>query len=91
MSKNLPPFVNSNGNAVLDQHGEQIVKVDGKSLFPKPGTCIDVIRKCGQGAASSLGSSKPGEQNFSTPACFIKIKRCVNWCTMLEKLLEGPR
>ena len=69
--KNLHPIVDSNGNKVLDENGEQIVKVDGKSLFPKPGTCINVIRECGYGAASSLGSRKPGEQNFSTPACFI--------------------
>ena len=43
-----------------------------------------MIRECGQRAASSLGSSKPGEQNFSTPACFSKTKRGVNWRTFLD-------
>ena len=60
------------------------MKVDGKSLFPKPGTCINVIQECGQRAASSLGSSKPGEQNFSTPACFSKTKPRANWRTFLD-------
>ena len=82
--KNLHPIVDSNGNKVLDENGEQIVKVDGKSLFPKPGTCINVIHECGHGAASSLGSSKPGEQNFSTPACFSKTKPRANWRTLLD-------
>ena len=82
--KNLPPIVDSIGDVVLDEDENPTVKVDGKSLFPLPGTCIALIRECGHWAASSLGSSKPGEQNFSTPAGFIKTKRGVNWRTMLD-------
>ena len=83
MSK-LCPDVDSKGNAILDEDENPTVEVDEKSLFPKPGTCIDLIRECGRWAASSLSSSKPGKQSFSTHACFTKTKRAVNWCTMLD-------
>ena len=45
--KNLPPIVDSNEIAVLDEDKNPTVKVEGKSLFPEPGTCINVICECG--------------------------------------------
>ena len=82
--KNPPPLVDSVGNMVLDEDGNQTVQVDRKSLFPILGTCIDQISKCSQRKVSSCSSSKPGEHNFSTPASFITTKRRVNWRTMLD-------
>ena len=43
-----------------------------------------MINDCGNQAAASSGSSKSGEQNFSSSAAITKAKPGVDWGTMLD-------